>query len=260
MSEVAFVFAPGAGASSSSVWMQRYAALLGRLGPVIAFDYDYMKAGKRAPDRLPKLIEAHAAAIDAARKDLAAGSPRKWVLVGKSMGGRVGCHVSLEERVDGVVCLGYPLCAMGNTKKLRDEVLLAFFIPGIVYMADAVGTQTEAIVIRGLAVGVPRAADARQVGPRRLALIEAEELSRIADVAGAMSVEGQKGTPAAFDSRIQEARLAVWASLLERRDALAQIKELDRCDDAAAMALRRESWVTPAMSWPSIRMRPSSGS
>jgi histidine ammonia-lyase len=39
-----------------------------------------------------------------------------------------------------------------------------------------------------------------------LALIEAEGLAKIADVAGAMSVEGQKGTPAAFDARIQEAR------------------------------------------------------
>ncbi|HET9287918.1 MAG TPA: magnesium transporter [Gaiella sp.] len=36
---------------------------------------------------------------------------------------------------------------------LRDEVLLAVFVPAVVYMADAVGTQTEAIVIRGLAVG-----------------------------------------------------------------------------------------------------------
>jgi magnesium transporter len=27
-------------------------------------------------------------------------------------------------------------------------------VPGIVYMADAVGTQTEALVIRGLSVGV----------------------------------------------------------------------------------------------------------
>ncbi|WP_406239600.1 magnesium transporter [Nocardia sp. NBC_01009] len=37
---------------------------------------------------------------------------------------------------------------------LEREVLIAFFIPGVVYLADAVGTQTEALVIRGLAVGV----------------------------------------------------------------------------------------------------------
>jgi magnesium transporter len=38
--------------------------------------------------------------------------------------------------------------------QLREEVILAFFVPGIVYMADAVGTQTETLVIRGLSVGV----------------------------------------------------------------------------------------------------------
>jgi magnesium transporter len=38
--------------------------------------------------------------------------------------------------------------------ELADRVALAFFLPGIVYMADAVGTQTETLVIRGLSVGV----------------------------------------------------------------------------------------------------------
>src|ERR1044071_3492468 len=39
-----------------------------------------------------------------------------------------------------------------------------------------------------------------------LALLRAKRLARIADVAGAMSLEALKGTPAAFDSRLQEAR------------------------------------------------------
>ena len=39
-------------------------------------------------------------------------------------------------------------------RQLQTNVMLAFFIPGIVYLADAVGTQTEALVIRGLSVGV----------------------------------------------------------------------------------------------------------
>jgi magnesium transporter len=38
--------------------------------------------------------------------------------------------------------------------QLHDKVMLAFFIPGIVYLADAVGTQTETIVVRALSVGV----------------------------------------------------------------------------------------------------------
>ena len=40
-------------------------------------------------------------------------------------------------------------------EELSRLVLLAFFIPAVVYMADAVGTQTEALVIRGISVGVP---------------------------------------------------------------------------------------------------------
>jgi magnesium transporter len=42
----------------------------------------------------------------------------------------------------------------GFEGRLRDHVLLAFFIPGVVYLADAVGTQTETLVIRGLSLGV----------------------------------------------------------------------------------------------------------
>jgi magnesium transporter len=37
--------------------------------------------------------------------------------------------------------------------QLHNKVMLAFFIPGIVYLADAVGTQTETVVVRGLSVG-----------------------------------------------------------------------------------------------------------
>jgi magnesium transporter len=39
--------------------------------------------------------------------------------------------------------------------EIRTQVLLAFFLPAVVYMADAVGTQTETVVIRGMALGVP---------------------------------------------------------------------------------------------------------
>ncbi|HSO49506.1 MAG TPA: magnesium transporter [Acidimicrobiia bacterium] len=49
-------------------------------------------------------------------------------------------------------------------QELEANVLLALFIPGIVYMADAVGTQTETLIIRGLSVGVK----VRQVVKREL--------------------------------------------------------------------------------------------
>jgi magnesium transporter len=42
----------------------------------------------------------------------------------------------------------------GFESSLAANVELAFFLPGIVYLADAVGTQTETLMVRGLSVGV----------------------------------------------------------------------------------------------------------
>jgi predicted alpha/beta-hydrolase family hydrolase len=103
--------------------MERWAKRLAALGEVVRFDYPYMRAGRRSPDRLPVLVEAHRAALSNAR----ARHPGPVVLIGKSMGGRIGCHVALVEEVEAVVCLGYPL--RGQRGQLRDEVLLALRSP-----------------------------------------------------------------------------------------------------------------------------------
>jgi len=106
--------------------MQKWKDRLSEIGEVETFDYDYMREGRKRPDHLPKLIAAHRKALSDARKRYRAEST---ILIGKGMGGRVGCHLSLEEKVDGLVCLGYPLCAMGDRTKLRDEVLRALKTP-----------------------------------------------------------------------------------------------------------------------------------
>jgi predicted alpha/beta-hydrolase family hydrolase len=121
----AFLLAPGAGAPSSHPRMRTFARLLGTIGPVEPFDYPYALAGRGRPDPLPKLIEAHRAALAALR----AKHDGPIVLVGKSMGGRVGCHVALVDPVQAVICLGYPLCAAGDRSKLRDQVLLELKTP-----------------------------------------------------------------------------------------------------------------------------------
>jgi predicted alpha/beta-hydrolase family hydrolase len=118
-----FLFAPGAGAPSSHPWMQRWKQQLSTIGDVTPFDYPYMQQGRRPPDPLPQLIAAHRQALVEAQRG------RVAVLIGKSMGGRVGCHVALEEDVAGVVCLGYPLCGGGDQSKLRDKVLRALQTP-----------------------------------------------------------------------------------------------------------------------------------
>ncbi len=122
------LFAPGAGAGSDSDWMRAWAERLSSLGRVVAFDYDYRREGRRAPDRLPRLLSAHRAALEAARQ----GHRGPVVLVGKSMGGRVGCHLALETPVDAVVALGYPLVGVrrrDGSQPVRGEVLEALEVP-----------------------------------------------------------------------------------------------------------------------------------
>jgi predicted alpha/beta-hydrolase family hydrolase len=113
------LFAPGAGAPSSHPWMRAWAERLEAIGRVRTFDYDYMREGRRRPDPPQLLIAAHRQALRDARKDEA----QPVILIGKSMGGRIGCHVALEEPVAGLVCLGYPLCGAGDPKRLRDKIL-----------------------------------------------------------------------------------------------------------------------------------------
>jgi len=117
------LLAPGAGAPSTSPWMQGWRARLASLGDVVAFDYPYRKEGRRSPDRLPALVAAHRAALAEARSRFP-GAP---VLAGKSMGGRIGCHLALEAEVRALLCLGYPL--VGASGSVRDEVLLALRAP-----------------------------------------------------------------------------------------------------------------------------------
>ena len=119
MSTPLFLFAPGAGAGTEHPWMQRWAQRLGQLGRVVPFDYDYRRSGRRAPDRLPKLLAAHRRALDDAREH----HRGRVVLAGKSMGSRVGCILSATVEVDAILCFGYPLVSSGKKKTVRDAPL-----------------------------------------------------------------------------------------------------------------------------------------
>jgi predicted alpha/beta-hydrolase family hydrolase len=121
----AFLLAPGTGARSSHPRMRTFARLLTSIGAVEPFDYPYALEGRRRPDPLPKLIAAHRAALAALR----AKHDGPVVLAGKSMGGRIGCHVALVEKVQALICFGYPLCGGGDRSRLRDQVLLELKTP-----------------------------------------------------------------------------------------------------------------------------------
>lgn len=51
----------------------------------------------------------------------------------------------------------------GFSRQLEEQVLIAYFVPGVVYIAAAVGMQTETLVIRGFSLGI---------GIRRVAIRE----------------------------------------------------------------------------------------
>ena len=80
---------------------------------------------RKRPNTLPQLIAAHREALTRAKRKFRG----PVILIGKSMGSRIGCHLALEGKVHAVVCLGYPLCGAGDSNKLRDEVLLKLTIP-----------------------------------------------------------------------------------------------------------------------------------
>jgi uncharacterized protein len=122
-----FLFAPGAGAPTTSAWMVACKERLERLGRVVPFDYPYQRAGKKSPDRPPVLVASHRTELARLRSE----HHGPIILIGKSMGGRIGCHVAVEltqggapesERPAALVCLGYPLVAPGGS--VRDQVLI----------------------------------------------------------------------------------------------------------------------------------------
>ncbi len=124
MARPVILLAPGAGQPSASAWMQAWKRRLETLGEVFTFDYPYMRAGRRSPDRPPVLLEAHRTALAAAR----AGREGPVVLAGKSMGSRIGCHLAAgEPAVRALLCLGYPL--VGRSGAVREEALLALRTP-----------------------------------------------------------------------------------------------------------------------------------
>ncbi len=122
------VFAHGAGAPSHHPWMKAWRECLATIGNVHTFDYPYMLAGSKRPDRQSVLIAAHIAAIDdACNKTQHKGTV---VLAGKSMGSRIGCHVTgaLPDRVAALICFGFPL-GTGDKADLRAQCLLQLRSP-----------------------------------------------------------------------------------------------------------------------------------
>jgi predicted alpha/beta-hydrolase family hydrolase len=140
----ALLLTPGAGSSRdhpSLVAIERAVAPL----PVARVDFPYRREGRRAPDPAPKLIACvrEEAAALVARAHV---NPRRLVLGGRSMGGRM-CSMAVAEGLParGLVLISYPLHPPGRPDRMRVEHLSAIDVPCLFVSGsrDAFGAPDE---------------------------------------------------------------------------------------------------------------------
>ena len=125
--ETTLILAHGAGAPLDHEFMAYFAAALAEGGVrVVRFNFLYMEAGKKTPDRAPVLESTYRAVLES----VASPGGRAPFIGGKSMGGRIGTHLAAEGAdISGVVLLGYPLHPPGRPEKIRDEHLYKITVP-----------------------------------------------------------------------------------------------------------------------------------
>lgn len=146
------LLAHGAGAPMDSPFMQAMASGLAQRGwRVVRFEFPYMAQRRvdgrqRAPDRLPKLL-------DAFRAQLAQENDGPVFIGGKSMGGRIASLLAAELVPDtsvgsgvlGCLCLGYPFHPPGKPDQLRTDHLATLSIDTLILQGerDAFGKRDE---------------------------------------------------------------------------------------------------------------------
>ena len=145
-SDRALLITPGAGHDrDQSTLVAIEAALVVHGVAVERMDFPYRRAGRRAPDRAPVLIEAvrQGAADLASRTGL---SPEKIALGGRSMGGRM-CSMAVAEGLPAraLVLIAYPLHPPGKPERARTEHFPALRVPCLFVSGtrDSFGTPAE---------------------------------------------------------------------------------------------------------------------
>ena len=124
----AVILAHGAGQGMDSPFMtffHREMAARGFLS--VKFNFDYMNQRKGVPDPQPKLRAQYREVVEGVHAEY---NPKRIIIGGKSMGGRVASYIAGSiDAVAGLVFLGYPLHAPGKTNQLRDEHLYTLMRP-----------------------------------------------------------------------------------------------------------------------------------
>jgi len=192
----------GAGSPMTSPLLGGFCEALAAHGIVTyRFNFPYMAAGRKAPDRAPVLLEAFRAAQERARA-LAGGLA--LFSGGRSMGGRIASMAAAEGMpTDGLVFLAYPLHPPGRPDRIRDQHLYgvsvsmlfiqgtrdAFAQPHLLHsVLDRLGTRAELVEIEGADHGFRRAGGERDAG--RIGTALAEPASRFVERILAGRAEG----------------------------------------------------------------------
>lgn len=136
-----FLFAHGAGGPMRTPFMARVARGLGERGiRVIRFEFPYMAARRRSPDREPVLLDSWREVVSEV------GSERDALFIGgKSMGGRMASMVADELAVAGLICFGYPFHPPGQPERLRTKHLASLTTPALILQGerDPFGTTDD---------------------------------------------------------------------------------------------------------------------
>ncbi len=135
--------------------MERFASgLAARKVRVIRFEFPYMQRrrseGRRGPpDRAPVLQGTWLDVIGRI------GDPRRLIIGGKSLGGRIASMVADEAGVAGLVCLGYPFHPSDRPDRLRTAHLEDLRTPTLIVQGerDRLGSREEVASYR-LAPGI----------------------------------------------------------------------------------------------------------
>ena len=140
----ALLLFPGAGSSADHSSLLAIEAAVAPLRCVRA-DFPYRKAGRKAPDRAPVLLEA----VREEAAALAAAGAVPLVMGGRSMGGRI-CSLAVADPEQplpaaGLVLISYPLHPPGKPDKLRTEHFPRLKVPCLFISGtkDTFGTPDE---------------------------------------------------------------------------------------------------------------------
>jgi len=124
--DITLILMHGAGAGQRHPFMAAVSDGIAAQGiRVVTFDFPYLSAGRKLPDRPPVLL----AALDEVVRAMTAPS---LFVGGKSLGGRMAATWLLHGgQARGFVALGYPLCPP-KPQPQRAEVLAAVRKPGLI--------------------------------------------------------------------------------------------------------------------------------